>query len=122
MPTPTSTRRSSAFAYAPVTAALIEERLFAHLNLGLAYDFVDGQVRGTWGVAGEAVVFGPLTAVGEVYGRTGLQPFSQIGGRATLIPDRMQLEAVVGVELGSPASDGWVSIGLRFFTPPFLGS
>lgn len=110
------------YAYGMFSTSSFAGRLVTHANLGATRDTVQGEARLTWGFGTEIGVVGTrLQLLGEVFGVRGERPFSQVGFRWWVIPDRLQLDATWG-DRWTRASSGerFLTIGLRVITPAFL--
>jgi hypothetical protein len=109
----------NAYAYVPVSISFDDDHLVMHTNLGWLRDRATGQESMTFGVGGELQLASRFLAIAEVYGDERNLPFWQIGGRYSIIPNTLQVDATVGKQAGSGIETRWFSMGLRF-TPERL--
>jgi hypothetical protein len=110
----------TAYGHIPATVLLGDDLAEIDANLGFRYEAGDGEVRATWALAGEIALFGPLSAVAEVYGSSRENPFSQAGLRFTLVPEVLLFDTTYGIQIGGPSDERWMTVGLRFTPPPFF--
>jgi hypothetical protein len=108
------------YGYIPASLLLADDRLEIDANLGFRYESEDAEVRATWGLAGQIDLFGPVSAVAELYGSSREHPFAQAGLRFSLVPDRLQLDTTYGLQIGGPSDEQYMTVGLRFTPPPFF--
>ena len=110
------------YFYVPASLSIDGDRLFLHANLGAARleRGVSRDVRATWGVGIEAALTARLSLVAETYGVGGERAQAQLGLRAWIVPDRVQVDATVGHQGGPDGAGTWASIGLRLLSRPFL--
>jgi hypothetical protein len=109
----------NAYAYVPVSISFDDDNLVVHTNLGWLRDRATGQESMTFGIGGEFQLASRFLAIAEVYGDERNLPFWQIGGRYSVIPDMVQVDATVGQQSGGSLGSRWISMGLRF-TPERL--
>lgn len=107
------------YAYIPVSASFRDDAIVMHGNLGWLRDRASHQDNVTWGLGGEFQLASRLTAIAETFGDHRSRPYWQAGGRYSVIPDRVQIDATVGQQLDDPHSGRWLSFGLRL-TPDRL--
>jgi len=109
----------SLYGYVPVSFSILDDRLVVHINVGFRYEDDDKDARATWGVAGELEILPRLYGMLETYGSSDETPFMQVGARIWLVPSHLQVDTAYGTQLQAGNND-WVTIGLRFISPPFL--
>jgi hypothetical protein len=120
-PVGTTRDRNHPYVYLPVSVSMADDRVVAHLNVGVARLETAGvTLRPTWGIGAEAVIVPRALLVAETYGVGGERPLAQLGLRLWLVPDRVQVDATVGHQGGPEGVGRWVSVGLRLLSPPFL--
>jgi hypothetical protein len=73
----------------------------------------------TWGVGGEFQASPRLLLIAETFGDHRNQPYWQIGGRVSIIPNLVQIDTTVGQQFTGPVSSRWLSFGIRL-TPESL--
>lgn len=84
-----------------------------HANLGWAREHASSRDSTVWGLAAERRhALGPFDLMAEIYGDDRGAPWLQTGARWRLIPDRLHLDAAVGVRTGGTRSK-LGSIGLK---------
>lgn len=84
-----------------------------HANLGWAREHATSRDSMVWGLAAERPrALGPLDLMAEIYGDDRASPWLQAGTRWEVVPDRVYLDAAVGVQTNrARARQG--SIGLK---------
>ena len=97
-----------------------EDALRLYVNAGALREKESGQNFFTWGVLAEQNLGSRFKAIGEVFGTQRGRPFYQAGGRAVLLPDRVELDATVGNRFGRSTTERWWTVSLRIVTDPFL--
>lgn len=107
------------YAYLPVSTSFNDDKVVVHTNIGWLHDRASSRNNLTWGVATELAISSRFQGIAEIYGDNRSQPFWQIGGRFTIVPDRIQIDATVGQQFSAPTSGRWFSFGLRL-TPDRL--
>lgn len=111
---------SDAYAYLPLSAKLVGERLFLHANLGLRHEGGTHQRVTTSGLALEGQWSPRVWLVGEAFVQDRSRPQYQLGLRFWIVPDRVQVDTTVGDRVGAGGAERWMSVGLRLLSPPFL--
>jgi len=107
------------YAYVPVSLSFNDDRLVVHTNLGLLRDRASWENNMTWGLGGEFQATPRLLLIAETFGDHRNQPYLQLGGRYTIRPNLIQVDATIGQQLTGPANSQWISVGLRL-TPERL--
>lgn len=107
------------YIYMPLSVSFNDDKLIMHTNVGWLKDQASSIQNVTWGIGGEFQVASRLLAISEVFGDNRNQPYMQVGGRFSIIPDRVQVDATIGQQLDGPSSGHWLSFGLRL-TPEHL--
>ena len=93
--------------------SLLDDKVVAHGNLGLARDRQANLTRGTWGAAAEVPLDDRFMGIVETYGQRGEKPTLHGGVRITLVPNRLQADASLGLQHASPERR-FNTVGLRF--------
>jgi hypothetical protein len=101
------------YAYLPVSASFNDDKLVLDMNLGWLKDRATGINNVTWGIGSELQATSSLIVIAETFGDNHNQPYWQIGGRFSIIPNRVQTDATFGQQISGPTSGRWFSIGLR---------
>jgi hypothetical protein len=101
----------------PVTVPL-GDALNLNLNAGVLRDGATAQLAGTWGAALEWKAGAGVRVVAETFRLLQARPNFQAGAFVTLVPERVELVALYGSVRGG--GDGWVSVGVQLYSPPFL--
>jgi hypothetical protein len=112
---------SDPYFIVPVSFKLGEGGALLHLNAGSARDRAEGRNLTLWGVAAEA----PLgetgfTVLGEVFGENSRNPFFRVGGRWSVIADRLDLDLTYVARQGGTSAERFVSLGLYYKFDAFL--
>lgn len=107
------------YAYLPLSLSLADDSIVLHANLGWLKDRASGRQSTTWGFGGEFRLGARLLAIAESFGDDRNRPYWQLGGRFSIVPDRIQVDATVGQQYSGPAASRWISFGLRL-TPDKL--
>ena len=90
-----------------------DDRVVLHANLGGIRDNVAKISRGTWGVGAEVLLAAPRWyGIVETYGQRGEKPTLHGGIRFWIVPNRLQLDATVGMQDAEPARR-FGTMGLR---------
>ena len=113
-------RSGEPYVNLPISWSLNDDRLFLHANLGWTRERGPTRHRATWGLATEAQLHPHAWLIAETFGQNTGKPSFQLGLRLWLVPDRVQLDTTYGSRYGNHRDDRWISIGMRFLTPPFL--
>jgi hypothetical protein len=91
-----------------------DDRWVVHANLGAYRDRKADLDRGTWGLGLEALLSAPRWyAILETYGQRDEKPTLHAGLRYWIQPQRLQVDASVGLQHGTPERR-FTSVGLRF--------
>lgn len=109
----------NSYVYLPLSLSFNDDQLIVHGNLGWLRDRASQQDSVTWGVGAEYQVSAHLLAIAETFGDSRNRPYWHVGGRFSLVPNLVQLDATVGQQFSGPASGRWLSFGLRL-TPERL--
>lgn len=107
------------YAYVPLSASFLNDRLVLHGNLGWLRDKASRQHRLTWGVGGELALDHRSSVIAEIFGDNQERPLWQTGIRFFIVPERVQVDATVGRQTDGGQDSQWYSIGLRL-TPARL--
>lgn len=119
------------FAHLALSTMLAGDAVVLHLNLGWHYDQEDDGIgsvpsdphphhSGFGSVKLNVALSERLTAIGEVYVDHPIMPGYQLGLRAQLIPDRVQLDLSYGGHAGRRDWGHGLTLGLLVTPPPFL--
>jgi hypothetical protein len=93
--------------------SLANDRVVLHTNVGAVHDKGANLTRGTWGAGAEILLSAPRWyGIVESYGQRGEKPTLHTGLRIWLAPNRLQMDATVGAQNGSPERR-FFSVGLR---------
>lgn len=103
----------------PVTVPFGADR-FLHVNAGWVQHQSLGVSRATWGVGGELPLSDKVIAIAETFGEQDAGRRYQLGLRVWLVPQRVQVDATYGNQVGMPEQMRWISVGLRLLSPAFL--
>ncbi|MCX2716613.1 hypothetical protein OQH61_02560 [Helicobacter sp. MIT 21-1697] len=111
--------RNEYYIYAPISAAFFDNTLLLHSNIGykLKRDNGDRQIYNV-GLGLEQEVSQRLWILGEFFYERFDTLKYQLGLRIWLIQDRIQLDGTYGNAFSGRES--WVSLGLRFLSPPIF--
>ncbi|MFL9923145.1 hypothetical protein PQR62_02625 [Herbaspirillum lusitanum] len=104
----------------PLSFSFRDDAFLLHNNLGMKHDGVTGSNRLTWGVGTETRILDNLSFIGEVFGENKGKPAYQAGIRASLVPEKVQLDLTFGNNFGRETRGQYVVLGLRFISPAFL--
>ena len=116
----TDRRAHELYSYLPVSLSFNDDRIMVHGNLGWNRDSEKRVSHLQWDIAAEAVVVKPLSLFGEVFGKEQGHPSFQFGFWYWIVPERMNINAAYRNRFGAPAGGYWFSVGLSFFSIPFL--
>ena len=112
----------SVYAYVPVGWSLGEDRVLLYSNLGWRYTQADRMHVLTYGARGDWAVAPRLSLIGEVFGANGddLPPEYQIGGRITVLPNRLRVDLTFGgwAEPGDFGRGGGWTVGVAYTPGP----
>jgi hypothetical protein len=100
--------------------SLNEDKLRLNVNLGGLHERETGKNYFTWGVLAEQNLGERFKAIGEIFGTQYNRPFYQVGARASVVPDHLELDATVGNRFGRSSSESWWTISIRFVTDPLF--
>lgn len=109
----------NSYAYIPISLSLDDDRLILHWNGGLLRDRASGDINLTWGFGGEYQATPRLLLIAESFGDHRNQPYFQLGGRYSIVPNKVQVDATIGQQFAGPVENRWLSFGLRL-TPDSL--
>lgn len=104
----------------PLSVSFNQDRQVLHLNAGWLHDKAGRQERATWGVGSEAWLGARSQLIAESYGQSGQAPYYQAGLRFWLVPQRVQIDATSGGQIGEGSDGRWLTVGLRLLSPAFL--
>lgn len=108
------------YFYMPVSKSFADDRFVLLTNVG-AVDNRDEKRRGLlWGAGGEYYLTARTVLLGEVYGATGFDRFSQVGLRYWIIPDRLQFDTTYGFQLSGSDRTEWITMGIRIISAKFF--
>lgn len=107
------------YAYIPLSVSFANDLLVVHLNSGWAREHVTNRNLVTWGVGTEWNVSERIIWMAEAFGDSHPKTYLQAGGRFSLIPQLLQIDATIGQNAGGDSASRWISLGLRF-TPAKL--
>jgi hypothetical protein len=104
------------YFYIPVSKSFADDRFVLLTNLGVV-DNRDEKRRGLlWGAGGEYYLTERTVLLGEVYGATGFDRFSQAGVRYWIIPDHLQVDSTYGFQWNGPHRTEWFTVGFRIIS------
>lgn len=103
----------NSYAYVPVSKSFRDDAIVLHSNLGWLKERHTGRDRFTWGIGGEFRTGTRFMAIAETFGSSGDTPYWQFGGRFSLVPERVQIDATLGQPWSGATAGRWISIGLR---------
>lgn len=107
------------YFYVPISKSFRDDQFVLLTNIG-GVDNRDEKRRGLlYGIGGEFYVTPRFMLLGEVYGATGFDRFSQAGVRYWIIPDHLQVDTTYGFQLNGTDRTEWITIGFRFITKRF---
>ncbi len=108
------------YFYVPVSKSFADDRFVLLTNLGVV-DNRDERRRGLlWGAGGEYYLTQRTVLLGEVYGATGFDRFSQVGLRYWIIPDRLQVDSTYGFQWNGANRTEWFTVGFRIISGKFF--
>lgn len=107
------------YVYAPFSMSMADDRIVAHVNVGMLKDRESKQKRTTWGMGGEFKLTPRFLAIAETFGDDRNKPYWQVGGRYAIVPDKVQVDATLGQQFSGNRTGRWISFGLRL-TPEKL--
>ncbi len=112
------------YAYLPLTASFLDERLILHNNVGYLYDHRTGRGNDrqllTIASRADISIRKYFVIVGEFYDSAASEAEYQLGVRAWARPGKVQLDLSYGGFMTRPdRAAGW-TLGLALSTPPFL--
>ena len=107
------------YVYLPLSVSLADDALVVHVNAGWLRETRTHRHLTTWGVGTEWNVSERITWMAETFGDSHPNTYWQAGGRFSLIPQRLQVDATIGQNAGGMQASRWVSFGLRI-TPASL--
>ncbi len=107
------------YGYLPISVSHRDDAFIMHYNLGMLRERSGGRNNLTWGIGAEIQALPRLIAIAEAFGDNHANPYWQAGARYAIVPNRVQVDATFGRQLGGPAAGRWMSFGLRL-TPERL--
>lgn len=90
-----------------------DDRIVVHANLGAVADRQAGMTRGTWGLGAEIAFHPRVYGIIESYGQRADKPTRHLGVRLWIVPNKVQVDATVGVQNAGPPERSFGSLGLR---------
>lgn len=117
--TPGPNMLGNTYAYIPLSASLLNDKVIFHMNLGWLRDKAAGLNSASWGIGGEFKLQPKLLGIAETYGDNRGMSYGQVGFRYSVIPDLFQVDTTVGQQLSGEGNSRWVSFGIRY-TPAKL--
>lgn len=117
--TPGPNMLGNTYAYIPLSASLLNDKVIFHMNLGWLRDKAAGLNSASWGIGGEFKLQPKLLGIAETYGDNRGMSYGQVGVRYSVIPDLFQVDTTVGQQLSGEGNSRWVSFGIRY-TPAKL--
>ena len=107
------------YAYVPVSRSLADDKVVLLGNVGVVNNR-DADRRGLlWGGGGEFYVTPRIVLLGEIYGATGFDRFTQAGIRVWIVPDHVQLDSTYGAQLNGGDRIEWFTLGFRLISKRF---
>jgi hypothetical protein len=104
------------YFYIPVSKSFADDRFVLLTNLGVV-DNRDEKRRGVlWGAGGEYYLTQRTVLLGEVYGATGFDRFSQVGVRYWIVPDHVQVDTTYGFQWNGDHRTEWFTVGFRIIS------
>lgn len=107
------------FAYVPLSASFMDDRLVSHANLGWSRDRQSRLDQFNWGAGMEYQATERWLLIAETFGDDRQKPFWQSGVRFSILPGVFQVDATRGAQWHGSSRNRWLSLGLRF-TPEKL--
>jgi len=80
---------------------------------------MSGSNAATWGLGAEIQASARIMVIAETFGDNHNNPYWQIGGRVSIVPNLIQIDATVGHQYSGPFGGRCFSVGLRL-TPDRL--
>lgn len=90
-----------------------DDRVVVHANLGAVADRQAGMTRGTWGLGAEIEFHPRIYGIIESYGQRADKPTRHLGLRLWVVPNKVQIDATVGMQNSGPPARSFGSLGLR---------
>ncbi len=90
-----------------------DDRVVLHANLGAIADRQAGMTRGTWGLGAEIAFHPRVYGIIESYGQRADKPTRHLGLRLWIVPNKVQVDATIGVQQSGPPERSFTSLGLR---------
>lgn len=103
----------NAYAYVPMSFSFQDDRVVVHANVGWLRERATQRNNATWGLGAEVQVAQRVTLIAESYGDHRQNPYWQIGGRLSVVPNVVQVDLTMGQQVAGPSGGRWVSLGLR---------
>jgi hypothetical protein len=91
-----------------------------HLNMGWIQHHQEQKNRPTWGLAGEWPVNPRTFLLAETFGESGTRSKYQVGLRAWIKPQKLQIDTTYGQPIGIGGDQRWISIGIRWLGDPLF--
>lgn len=107
------------YAYVPLSASFVDDRLVVHTNVGWLRDRESRRQNLTFGAGTEFQLTARLLAIAETFGDHRSRPYWQVGARFAIVPNRVQVDTTIGKQFDGPRESRWISFGLRL-TPDRL--
>jgi hypothetical protein len=104
--------QTNSYVNAIASFSFAEDRFVGHANLGARYDQGAALLRGRYGVGSEIAFTSRVIGIIETFGERGSKPTKHAGIRLWVVPNRVQVDATLGEERGSPAKR-FQTLGIR---------
>ncbi len=108
------------YFYAPISRSFADDRFVLLTNLGMVDNRSEARRGLSWGVGGEYYLTQRTVLLGELYGATGFDRFSQVGVRYWIIPDRLQVDSTYGFQWNGTNRTEWLTVGFRIISGRFF--
>jgi hypothetical protein len=108
------------YVYLPLSVSLAESRYVVHVNTGWLRERVTNHNVVTWGVGTEWNVSERMTWMAEAFGDSHPNTYWQAGGRFSLIPQLLQVDATLGQSANGNHASRWISFGIRLTPASFF--
>jgi hypothetical protein len=103
----------------PLSVAFNQQQWVMHVNAGATRPRDTGRTLGTWGFGHEIRVAESVFFTPEIFRNALGRPFYQAGLRFIVVPDRVQIDTMVGERVSGSIKERWYSIGVGVFLPPW---
>lgn len=95
------------------SCSFADDRIVVHANFGAVADRQAGMTRETWGLGAEIEFHPRIYGIIESYGQRADKPTRHLGLRLWVVPNRVQIDATVGLQHSGPPERSFGSLGLR---------